>query len=87
MLRHLRERDHYGKLISQLMLSGKDLDDALMIRMLSDELNSPECLEKGFVIDDLPNYSEKSLSIEKQLEFLQSLKPGPEYIIEIEVSL
>ncbi|TPP60597.1 hypothetical protein FGIG_10774 [Fasciola gigantica] len=85
VLRHLRESDHYGKLINRLMVSGRDLDDALMIQMITEELNSRECLENGFVIDDFPNYSEKSLSIGKQLEFLRSLNPGPEYIIEIQM--
>ncbi|KAF8561444.1 hypothetical protein P879_10380 [Paragonimus westermani] len=82
---HMTLNDEYGQRVKQLMLDGKDLDDALVISIMEHKLKSRECVTNGFVIDDFPTYSEKALSVHKQLEFLESLNPGPEYVIDLQM--
>ncbi|KAF5397584.1 hypothetical protein PHET_09499, partial [Paragonimus heterotremus] len=85
IIQHMTLNDEYGQRMKQLMLDGKDLDDALVISIMEHKLKSPECVNNGFVIDDFPTYSEKTLSVHKQLEFLESLNPGPEYVIDLQM--
>ncbi|KAA3673151.1 adenylate/nucleoside-diphosphate kinase [Paragonimus westermani] len=85
IIHHMTLNDEYGQRVKQLMLDGKDLDDALVISIMEHKLKSRECVTNGFVIDDFPKYSEKTLSVHKQLEFLESLNPGPEYVIDLQM--
>ncbi|KER32085.1 hypothetical protein T265_01856 [Opisthorchis viverrini] len=83
--KHMELDDYYGKQIKELMMAGQDLDDMLVINLMKTKLESPECLENGYVIDSFPTFSEKALSVARQLEFLDSLNPGPEYVIDLQI--
>ncbi|KAG5444380.1 hypothetical protein CSKR_103003 [Clonorchis sinensis] len=83
--KHMELDDNYGKQIKQLMVAGQDLDDMLVINIMKTKLESPECLENGYVIDSFPTFSEKALSVARQLDFLDSLNPGPEYVIDLQI--
>ncbi|KAF5397063.1 hypothetical protein PHET_09495 [Paragonimus heterotremus] len=83
---HLTKPTSFGITIDELLRSGHDLDDQLVLEILKEKLQSPECVRNGFVLDGLPTYSEKALSIEKQLDFILSLENGPVYLIEIQIT-
>ncbi|KER18570.1 hypothetical protein T265_15972, partial [Opisthorchis viverrini] len=65
------------------MQRGEDLSDILVFNIVNEALQSPECKEKGYILDGMPNYSEKLLTIPTQLEFLARVYPEPAYWVLI----
>ncbi|KAF5395927.1 hypothetical protein PHET_11510 [Paragonimus heterotremus] len=71
--------------MQQIMRSGHDLSDTLVLKMIQDKLNSLECSQGGYVLDDFPTSSEKGMGFDQQLAMLLSSPVKPEYIVDIQV--
>lgn len=82
----LSSRTAFGDQISNLLRSGRDLPDDIVLQMINDKLVSSECMEAGYVLDDFPTSSEKNLAVCKQLEMISTLPCRPELIIQVDVS-
>lgn len=74
-----------GKVISEVMGSGQPLDEKLVYNLITQKLESPECAHYGYVLDDLPAFSESIITIEDQIACITSLKP--DFIVHIKVSM
>ncbi|CAL8073627.1 unnamed protein product [Calicophoron daubneyi] len=83
---HLAVNSNLGIQLRSVLADGRDVEDDLVLRTVYDALDSPECAENGYILDDFPTFSEKFMSIDEQLSLLFSLSDRPEYIIEIEMS-
>ncbi|KAG5443305.1 Adenylate kinase 9 [Clonorchis sinensis] len=73
--RNIREHTQIGNELVDIMTDGKDLEDKIVIKLISEKLQSPECHLKGFILDDFPTNSEQVLSIAEQLNMLSELRP------------
>ncbi|KAF8561441.1 hypothetical protein P879_10278 [Paragonimus westermani] len=82
---HLNSKTPLGDQMLQIMRSGHDLSDTLVLKMVQDKLNSLECSQGGYVLDDFPTSSEKSMGFDQQLAVLLSSPVKPEYIVDIQV--
>ena len=82
----MNDNTDLGMRIREEMTNGKDLSDDLVLGLLQDKFNSPECENSGYIIDDFPTSSEKSLTISKQLDIMKSSKYPPDYVINVQVS-
>lgn len=85
-MRELQEKTDMGKKMLELLYTGSDLPDILVIDLLRSQLQSSECYSHGYVLDSIPNLSDKALSADKQLDFLATLDPPPSYWVIISVS-
>ncbi|KER33995.1 hypothetical protein T265_00194 [Opisthorchis viverrini] len=73
--RNIREQTPIGNKLVDIMIDGKDLEDKIVIKLISEKLQSPECHLKGYILDDFPTNSEQALSITEQLDMLSELRP------------
>ncbi|TGZ70953.1 hypothetical protein CRM22_002900 [Opisthorchis felineus] len=73
--RNIRDQTTVGNELVDIMIDGKDLEDKLVIKLISEKLQSPECHLRGFILDDFPTNSEQALSITEQLDMLSELRP------------
>ena len=52
--RTAQEPTEYGKEIKDIIASGRLVPDEIVIDMLQRELMSPECQERGWLLDNFP---------------------------------
>ncbi|KAF5394612.1 hypothetical protein PHET_10931 [Paragonimus heterotremus] len=83
ILQHIAGRTSTGHVLLNVMLDGRDIDDATVLGIVTQKLESSECYNRGYIIDDLPNNSEKQLSIALQLETLSTINPKPNCFIHV----
>ncbi|CAH8663777.1 unnamed protein product [Schistosoma bovis] len=74
-----------GKVISEVMGSGQPLDEKLVYNLITQKLESPECAHYGYVLDDLPAFSESIITIEDQIACITSLNLKPDFIVHIKI--
>ncbi|CAH8679846.1 unnamed protein product [Schistosoma rodhaini] len=74
-----------GKVISEVMGSGQTLDEKLVYNLITQKLESPECAHYGYVLDDLPTFSESRITIEDQIAYITSLNLKPDFIVHIKI--
>ncbi|KAF7233714.1 hypothetical protein EG68_09858 [Paragonimus skrjabini miyazakii] len=86
MLTHIAEGTFTGHTLLDIMLDGRDIDDATVLEIVTQKLKSSECHNRGYIIDDLPNNSEKQFGIPLQLETLSTINPKPNCFIHVSVS-
>ncbi|CAL8073381.1 unnamed protein product [Calicophoron daubneyi] len=82
---HLAKHTPKGGEILKILQDGKDLSDSCVLELLTDQLKSTECRAYGYVLDGLPTYSEKQLTVSQQIDFLGSLEPEPYFFVVIEI--
>ncbi|KER32086.1 hypothetical protein T265_01857 [Opisthorchis viverrini] len=82
---HICAKTPLGDQIQQIMRTGKDLSDSLVLDMLKDKLSSPDCEQSGYILDDFPTSSEKGLNIGQQLDMLLKSEARPDYIVDIQI--
>lgn len=68
-----------------IMKTGRDLDDETVFKLTMDKLDSPECSENGYILDDFPTYSQKEHTILNQLDSLMLLANRANCFIHIKV--
>ncbi|VDP69264.1 unnamed protein product [Echinostoma caproni] len=83
---NLRNQTEIGRTIQNIMVDGRDLDDEIVLRMLAEKLQSPNCIKNGYVLDGIPTHSENALSIERQLDFICALENPPVYVLDIKIT-
>lgn len=85
-MHEMNQNSTLGKEIKASLRVGKKIDTDLVLEIIQRMITSPKCMKQGYIIDVIPSLSDFALPITKQIEFLKSLKNGPEYIIELSVS-
>ncbi|KAF8567299.1 hypothetical protein P879_07460 [Paragonimus westermani] len=83
--RHLKEESGRGLEILKLSQQGEDLSDHSVFSIVTEELQSLEYRDKGYIVDGLPNCNETLLQVPTQLEFLAQIYPEPFFWIYIDV--
>ncbi|CAH8515425.1 unnamed protein product [Dicrocoelium dendriticum] len=83
--RCIEEKSGRGLEIIRQLQQGEDLSDATVFNILHEHLQSPECRNAGYILDGIPNYSEKLLNIQTQLEFLARIYPTPSLWVMIDI--
>ncbi|THD27294.1 hypothetical protein D915_001880 [Fasciola hepatica] len=74
-----------GLKLRDVMKNGFDLDDDTVFKLVIEKLNSDECTENGYILDDFPTYSQKERTILNQLNALLLLKNRVNCFIHIKV--
>ncbi|CAI2736114.1 unnamed protein product [Schistosoma spindalis] len=82
---NINRATYSGKVINELMGSGQPLDEKLVYNLITQKLESPECAHYGYVLDDLPAFSDSIITIEEQIACITSLNLKPDFIVHIKI--
>ncbi|XP_006881284.1 PREDICTED: adenylate kinase 9 [Elephantulus edwardii] len=80
---HLAVNAQTGYMLQDTLTSGQSIPDELIIKLMLDKLNSIEVSHFGYIITEIPSFSQETISIVDQLELIKNLKLKPDIIINI----
>uniref|UniRef100_A0A8C9DUK7 Adenylate kinase 9 n=2 Tax=Prolemur simus TaxID=1328070 RepID=A0A8C9DUK7_PROSS len=72
-----------GVMLQSLLLSGQSIPDELIIKLMLEKLNSPEVSHFGYIITEIPSFSQDAMTTLQQIEVLKNLNLKPDVIINI----
>ncbi|XP_049754514.1 adenylate kinase 9 isoform X2 [Elephas maximus indicus] len=72
-----------GVMLQALLVRGQSVPDELVIKIILDKLNSPEVSHFGYVITEMPSFSQEAITTLEQLELIKNLSLKPDIIINI----
>ncbi|KAJ3607117.1 hypothetical protein NHX12_026631 [Muraenolepis orangiensis] len=72
--------------LSEILGEGRSVPEALVLRVITDRLESPDAQHYGYVLSCLPSMSEECLKMCDQMELIRNLKLPPDIVINIKVS-
>uniref|UniRef100_G3TBY3 Uncharacterized protein n=1 Tax=Loxodonta africana TaxID=9785 RepID=G3TBY3_LOXAF len=72
-----------GVMLQALLVRGQSVPDELVIKIILDKLNSPEVSHFGYIITEMPSFSQEAITTLEQLELIKNLSLKPDIIINI----
>ncbi|XP_060046846.1 adenylate kinase 9 [Erinaceus europaeus] len=72
-----------GLMLQSLLVSGQSIPDELIIKMMLEKLSSTEVSHFGYIITEIPSFSEGALTTTQQIDLLKNLNLKPDIIINI----
>ncbi|KAM6186535.1 adenylate kinase 9-like [Rhynchocyon petersi] len=80
---HIAAETQTGVMLERMLISGQSIPDELVIKMMLNKLNSVEVSHFGYVITEIPSFSQEAISTSDQLELIKKLNLKPDIIINI----
>ncbi|XP_078492449.1 adenylate kinase 9 [Ciona intestinalis] len=74
-----------GEKMNQVLLNGECLTNEFVFELIREKVISPEVAHYGYILDGLPIIDDNFLSIQEQIDQIQSWKLKPDIIINIKV--
>ncbi|XP_004372514.2 adenylate kinase 9 isoform X1 [Trichechus manatus latirostris] len=72
-----------GVMLQAMLVRGQSVPDELVIKIMLDKLNSPEVSHFGYIITEMPSFSQEAITTLEQLELIKNLSLKPDLIINI----
>uniref|UniRef100_H2ZK25 Uncharacterized protein n=1 Tax=Ciona savignyi TaxID=51511 RepID=H2ZK25_CIOSA len=74
-----------GEKIQQVLMNGESLNNDFIFQLIREKVISPEVAHYGYILDGLPIVDDGFLSVQEQIELIQSWKLKPDIIINIKI--
>ncbi|XP_007939049.1 adenylate kinase 9 [Orycteropus afer afer] len=80
---HIAAKTETGVMLQTMLARGQSIPDELVIKILLDKLNSLEVSHFGYIVTEMPSFSQEAITTLQQLELIKNLNLKPDIIINI----
>ncbi|XP_075410105.1 adenylate kinase 9 [Tenrec ecaudatus] len=80
---HISAKTPTGAMLQAILLSGQSVPDELIIKLMLEKLNTLQVAHFGYIITEIPSFSQEAISTVDQVELIKNLKLKPDILINI----
>ncbi|XP_045150541.1 adenylate kinase 9 [Echinops telfairi] len=80
---HISAKTPTGAMLQAILLSGQSVPDELIIKLMLEKLNTPQVAHFGYIITEMPSFSQEAISTLDQMELIKNLNLKPDILINI----